>query len=53
MTGLQDRVEEVGGSMTLDSTPGAGTVLIVLLPRHRRRSLIHVHTRLPVPAAYR
>jgi predicted ATPase/signal transduction histidine kinase len=32
LTGLRDRVEAVGGSMTLDSTPGAGTVLTVLLP---------------------
>jgi signal transduction histidine kinase len=32
LTGLRDRVEAVGGSMTLDSPPGAGTVLTVLLP---------------------
>jgi signal transduction histidine kinase len=32
LTGLRDRVEAVGGSMTLDSTPGAGTMLTVLLP---------------------
>jgi signal transduction histidine kinase len=32
LTGLRDRVEAVGGSMSLDSTPGAGTVLTVLLP---------------------
>ena len=35
LTGLRDRVEAVGGSMTLDSTPGAGTVLTVLLPASR------------------
>jgi signal transduction histidine kinase len=29
---LRDRVEAVGGSMTLDSPPAAGTVLTVLLP---------------------
>jgi signal transduction histidine kinase len=32
LTGLRDRVEAVGGSMTLDSTAGAGTVLTVRLP---------------------
>jgi signal transduction histidine kinase len=32
LTGLRDRVEAVGGSMTLDSRAGAGTVLTVLLP---------------------
>jgi GAF domain-containing protein len=32
LTGLRDRVEAVGGSMTLDSTAGAGTVLTVVLP---------------------
>jgi predicted ATPase/signal transduction histidine kinase len=32
LTGLRDRVEAVGGSMTLDSPPAAGTVLTVLLP---------------------
>jgi signal transduction histidine kinase len=32
LTGLRDRVEAVGGSMTVDSPPGAGTVLTVLLP---------------------
>jgi signal transduction histidine kinase len=32
LTGLRDRVEAVGGSMTLDSQAGAGTVLTVLLP---------------------
>jgi predicted ATPase/signal transduction histidine kinase len=32
LTGLRDRVEAVGGSMTLNSAPGAGTVLTVLLP---------------------
>jgi signal transduction histidine kinase len=32
LTGLRDRVEAVGGSMTVDSPPGAGAVLTVLLP---------------------
>jgi signal transduction histidine kinase len=32
LTGLRDRVEAVGGSMTLESPAGAGTVLTVLLP---------------------
>ena len=32
LTGLRDRVEAVGGSMTLDSAAGVGTVLTVLLP---------------------
>jgi signal transduction histidine kinase len=31
-TGLRDRVEAVGGSMTIDSPAGAGTVLTVRLP---------------------
>ena len=32
LTGLRDRVEAVGGSMTVDSPAGAGTVLTVRLP---------------------
>jgi signal transduction histidine kinase len=32
LTGLRDRVEAVGGSLVVDSPPGAGTVLTVLLP---------------------
>ena len=32
LTGLRDRVEAVGGSMTLDSPAGAGTALTVRLP---------------------
>jgi len=32
LTGLRDRVEAVGGTMTLHSPAGAGTVLTVLLP---------------------
>jgi signal transduction histidine kinase len=32
LTGLRDRVEAMGGSMTLESPAGAGTVLTVLLP---------------------
>jgi signal transduction histidine kinase len=32
LTGLRDRVEAVGGSMTLHSPAGAGTILTVLLP---------------------
>jgi hypothetical protein len=32
LTGLRDRVEAVGGNMTVDSPAGAGTVLTVLLP---------------------
>jgi signal transduction histidine kinase len=32
LTGLRDRVEAVGGSMTLDSPAGTGTVLTVRLP---------------------
>jgi signal transduction histidine kinase len=32
LTGLRDRVEAVGGTMTVDSPAGAGTVLTVLLP---------------------
>jgi predicted ATPase/signal transduction histidine kinase len=32
LTGLRDRVEAVGGSMTVDSPAGGGTVLTVLLP---------------------
>ena len=32
LTGLRDRVEAVGGSMTVESAAGAGTVLTVLLP---------------------
>ena len=32
LTGLRDRVEAVGGWMTLDSPAGAGTVLTALLP---------------------
>jgi predicted ATPase/signal transduction histidine kinase len=32
LTGLRDRVEAVGGSMTVDSPAGVGTALTVLLP---------------------
>jgi hypothetical protein len=32
LVGLRDRVEAVGGAMTLDSPAGAGTVLTVRLP---------------------
>ena len=32
LVGLRDRVEAVGGTMTLDSPAGAGTVLTVRLP---------------------
>jgi signal transduction histidine kinase len=32
LIGLRDRVEAVGGSMTVDSTAEAGTELTVLLP---------------------
>ena len=32
LTGLRDRVEAVGGTMTLDSPAGAGTILTVRLP---------------------
>ncbi|HWN63023.1 MAG TPA: GAF domain-containing protein, partial [Streptosporangiaceae bacterium] len=32
LTGLRDRVEAEGGTMTVDSPAGAGTVLTVLLP---------------------
>jgi signal transduction histidine kinase len=32
LIGLRDRVEAVGGSMTLDSPPGGGTALTVKLP---------------------
>jgi signal transduction histidine kinase len=32
LTGLRDRVEAVGGTMTIDSPAGAGTVLTVRLP---------------------
>ena len=32
LTGLRDRVDAVGGRMTVDSPAGAGTVLTVLLP---------------------
>jgi signal transduction histidine kinase len=32
LTGLRDRVEAVGGSMTLDSRAGVSTVLTLLLP---------------------
>jgi NAD(P)-dependent dehydrogenase (short-subunit alcohol dehydrogenase family) len=32
LVGLRDRVEAIGGTMTLDSPAGAGTVLTVRLP---------------------
>ena len=32
LTGLRDRVEAMGGTMAVDSPPGAGTVLTVRLP---------------------
>ena len=32
LVGLKDRVEALGGRITLDSPPGAGTTLDVVLP---------------------
>jgi signal transduction histidine kinase len=32
LVGLQDRVEALGGTITIDSTPGNGTSLVVTLP---------------------
>jgi signal transduction histidine kinase len=32
LTGLMDRVEAVGGVLTITSRPGAGTVLRAVLP---------------------
>jgi signal transduction histidine kinase len=32
LVGLRDRVEALGGRLSLDSPPGAGTVLDIVLP---------------------
>jgi signal transduction histidine kinase len=32
LLGLQDRVEAVGGTVTIDSPPGGGTSLVATLP---------------------
>jgi len=32
LRGIQDRVEMLGGSLTIDSAPGRGTELAVTLP---------------------
>jgi signal transduction histidine kinase len=32
LVGLQDRVEALGGTIAIDSTPGNGTSLVVMLP---------------------
>jgi signal transduction histidine kinase len=45
LTGLRDRVEAVGGTMTLDSPARAGTVLTVRLPVTAE---VHLPTRLSV-----
>jgi len=53
LVGLRDRVEAVGGTMTLDSPAGAGTVLTVRLPvttEHlSKRTVVHP----PPRTAYR
>jgi signal transduction histidine kinase len=36
LTGLVDRVEAIGGTIRIDSPPGAGTALRVRLPTTRR-----------------
>ena len=40
LTGLRDRVEAVGGTMTLDSPAGAGTSTDRTAPRHHRNTFI-------------
>jgi signal transduction histidine kinase len=39
LTGLADRVEAVGGSLTVDSPPGAGTTIRAILPAARNGAL--------------
>jgi signal transduction histidine kinase len=39
LVGLKDRIEALGGTMTLDSPPGGGTTLVAQLPLPEHRAL--------------
>ena len=38
LRGLRDRVETLGGTLTVDSPPGGGTSLIAVIPRATDRA---------------
>jgi signal transduction histidine kinase len=40
LLGMQERASACGGELTIDSRPGAGTVLILYIPRVSRRDAV-------------